>query len=106
MNIINDISTSLPRLTKDNVNFAEIDVDESCGDMSVKFPLITDDMEFDWFIDWLNQKIRQQHYFIGNEPEPEFENALAYSRDIDFMITMTDYGNYEFNLFKIGRAHV
>ncbi len=99
MNIINS-SLHLPRLTKSNVNFSNVDVDESCGNMSVRFNLITDDTRFDCLIDFLHDKLRHEYYNPWNELEPEFEQSL--NRDIDFVITMTDYGNYEFNLFAYG----
>jgi len=100
MNIINNEFISLPRLTFSNVNFSNVDVDESCGEMSLMFPLITDDLEFDDLLGLLNNKIRQDYYNPWNVFEPEFEQSLNNNRDINMVITMTDYGNYEFNLFK------
>lgn len=100
MNIINNEFISLPRLTFSNVNFSNVDVDESCGKMSLMFPLITDDLEFDDLLGLLNNKIRQDYYNPWNVFEPEFEQSLNNNRDINMVITMTDYGNYEFNLFK------
>jgi len=82
------------------VNFSNVDVDESCGEMSLMFPLITDDLEFDDLLGLLNNKIRQDYYNPWNVFEPEFEQSLNNNRDINMVITMTDYGNYEFNLFK------
>ena len=62
MNIINNEIVSLPRLTKSNVNFSKLDVDESCGDMSLTFPLIADDLQFDDLLELLDNKIKQDYY--------------------------------------------
>jgi len=99
MNIINS-SLPFPRLSKSNVNFNSIDADGSCGDMSVRFHLITDDVRFNELIEFLHDKIRNEYYNPWNELEPEFEQSL--NRDIDFVITMNNYGNYVFNLFVYG----
>lgn len=98
MNIINNEIVSLPRLTKSNVNFSKLDVDESCGDMSLTFPLIADDLQFDDLLELLDNKIKQDYYNHWYELEFEFEQS--FNRHVDLVITMTDYGNYEFNLFK------
>lgn len=97
MNIIN-LRLSLPYLTKSNVNFDSLDVDESCGDMSIKFSLNTDGIRFDELINYFHDRIRHEYYPRDYEIESEFEESL--NRDIDLVITMTDYGNYEFNLFN------
>lgn len=99
MNIINNEIVSLPRLTKSNVNFDKFKMDESC-ETSLTFPLITDELRFDDLLELLNNRIRQDYYNPWNEFEPEFEQSLNNNRDVDIVITMTDYGNYEFNLFK------
>lgn len=100
MNIINNEIVFLPCLTSSNVNLDKLNVDESCGEMSLTFPLITDDLKFDDLLELLNNGIRRDYYMSGNVVEPEFEQSLNNNRDIDMVITMTDYGNYEFNLFK------
>ena len=99
MFIINS-NLPLPHLTKLNVNFINVDTDESCGNMYVRFELKTDDMRFDELIDFLHDKLREEYYNPWNEVNPEFEQSL--NRDVDFVITMTDYGNYKFNLFAYG----
>jgi len=99
MNIINN-SLSLPRLTSNIIDFKHVNVDESCGDMMVSFNLsVDDDIRFNDLFELLHDKIRESHYLLWDyEAESEFENSLNHS--LRLVITMNDYGNYEFNLFN------
>lgn len=99
MNIINN-SLSLPHITSNIVDFEHVNVDEGCGDMMVSFNLLVDnDIRFDDVFALLHNQIRHNHYPLPHyEVEPEFEESL--NRSLRLVITMNDYGNYEFNLFN------
>ena len=98
MRIINNYQVTLPRLSENTIDFANITTDESCGQMLVKFPLITDSQQFNSLVEFLHNQIREHYYNPENEIEQEFEESL--NRDIDFIMAMNDYGNYEFLLFN------
>lgn len=97
MNIIN-FNTPIPHLTKDMIDFSNMDFDESCGEPSITFPLILNDVRFDELIKLFHDTIRQEYYPQNYEVEQEFEDSL--NPNIDLVITMNNYGNYEFTLFN------
>ena len=101
MNIINFESIPLPRLTFNMVDFTHVNIDDSCGNTIVSFPLlIQNDKRFDAVIDLLHDNIRCEYYPFMSDyiVEPEFEASL--NHNLNLTITMNDYGNYEFNLFN------